>query len=424
MMLVCALTFSSTGAMSVMAADADVSEAYESVVNNAKSSSLSAKGYTINKEASNANVEVTITAKNGYKVYYSTTKKGFSAKKVINSGKSKLLSFSSAASVYIYAAKDSAKFSAKKAKKNADTFSVSEADLLSANVDITDATEAIDNLDSQYAYLLTKINETDEKAQTALDQQALQNIMSRHIMYHCYGYHEEEMNELWVTEDVNRKTASFGNSGGFWAGWDAIWESYVTNHDANWLSAAKSYCESNGIDTSGMTDEEILNTYGGVGQLLLHVITTDIIEISADGKTAKCFWYTPGIVAETGQSTNSIWEMYGVDFVKENGEWKMWHLHMYTDTMGQYGTLDRQNSSAAMHFSGQNIVGNDDDPTETYRMWSADRLVSEMATVLIPTPYDTWSWDDQNFGPSKKQWQTLIASEGWSDILAEWDAAH
>ena len=122
----------------------------------------------------------------------------------------------------------------------------------------------------------------------------------------------------------------------------------------------------------GYHEEEILDTYGGVGQLLLHVITTDIIEIAADGKTAKCFWYTPGIVAETGQ----------------------------------------------------NIVGNDDDPTETYRMWSADRLVSEMATVLIPTEYDTWSWDDQNFGPSKTQWQTLIASEGWSDILAEWDAAH
>jgi hypothetical protein len=26
-----------------------------------------------------------------------------------------------------------------------------------------------------------------------------------------------------------------------------------------------------------------------------------------------------------------LWERYGVDFVNENGSWKIWHLHVYTD---------------------------------------------------------------------------------------------
>ena len=32
-------------------------------------------------------------------------------------------------------------------------------------------------------------------AQRALDQQAIQNVMSRHVMYHCYGLHQEELEQ-------------------------------------------------------------------------------------------------------------------------------------------------------------------------------------------------------------------------------------
>ena len=62
--------------------------------------------------------------------------------------------------------------------------------------------------------------------------------------------------------------------------YDAIWEAYVEGHDSNWLETAKSYAAQQGIDVSGMTDEEILETYGGMGQLLLHVTTTAIIEVA------------------------------------------------------------------------------------------------------------------------------------------------
>ncbi|MCR4842435.1 MAG: nuclear transport factor 2 family protein [Eubacterium sp.] len=431
LMLICTLTFAGAGAVTAQAADSSTDVSATTSTHRIKGSTISAKGYKIYKVASNGTVKVKIKAKKGYKVYYSTKKSGFKKNKVVKSGKKKSISISKASTVYIYTAKKNAKFSAKKAKNNALSYSISTADLNAATSTVTDSSTALSNLQAQYDALQAQIDAAAEDAQRALDQQAIQNIMSRHIMYHCYGYHEEEMNEIWVQEAANQATASFGNSGGYWAGWDSIWESYVTNHTANWLAYAEEYCVDNGIYTQeeidAMTDEELeelVNTYGGVGQLLLHVTTTGIIEIAADGQTAKCFWYSPGIVAESGQDTNSIWEMYGVDFVKEDGVWKIWHLHMYTDTMGSYGSLDRQSSSTPMHFSGQNIVGDDDDPTSTYYMWSADRLVSEMATVLIPTEYDSWSWDDQNFGPTRAQWETLIASEGWSDILAAWDSLH
>lgn len=174
-------------------------------------------------------------------------------------------------------------------------------------------------------------------AQRALDIQAVENLMSRHVLYHCYGEHEAEMKEIWVQEPENQATASFGQNQGYYVGYDAIWEAYVEGHNSSWLETAKSYAARQGIDLTGLTDEEILETYGGMGQLLLHVTTTAIIEVAEDGQTAKGYWYSPGMIAESGQTANSIWEAYGADFIKENGVWKMWHLHMYTDFMCAFG---------------------------------------------------------------------------------------
>lgn len=291
-----------------------------------------------------------------------------------------------------------------------------------------------------------------EMAQRALDQQAIQNVMSRHVMYHCYGLHEDEVVNLWVNEPENRATASFGQNQGFMVGWQAIWDGYVESHSASWLSSAKAYCEEKGIDIEGWSDEEVLDVYGGVGQFLMHFTTTQIIEIAKDGKTAKCFWYSPGMVAETGDAAQSLWEAYCVDMVKEGDEWKIWHLHMYTDFAGSFwidlgGGREMDMSS----FDGESAEGESDDESadsesesaqgaqetanvveggealamqsnaylysKQYTMFSKDRLRSEMELV-IPTPYDSWSFDEPNYGPTREE------LESYGIDLDAWYAAH
>ena len=276
--------------------------------------------------------------------------------------------------------------------------------------------------------------------QRALDVQAVENIMNRHVMYHCYGEHREEMEELWVREPENQATASFGQNQGFMVGYGSIWDGYVEGHDTSWLASAKRYCQNNGIDVSGWTDDQILEVYGGVGQLLLHVTTTAIIEIAADGKTAKGFWYSPGMIAESGQTGNTIWEAYGVDFVKEGDEWKMWHLHMFTDFMGSFyitlGGSGEPNTTArptATAPGGSNEPGNgaQGDMTQVdeflrheylsspqYSEFSKHRLRSEMEVIPIPVPYESWSFDEPNFGPTAAEWQSLGVD------LNAWYAAH
>ena len=287
------------------------------------------------------------------------------------------------------------------------------------------------------------LEEVYSMAQRALDQQAIQNLMSWHVMYHCYGLHREEMEQIWVQEPENQATASFGQNQGFHVGYDSIWQAYVEGHDTSWLTSAKQYCENNGIDISGMTDEEILDQYGGVGQLLLHVTTTAIIEVAEDGQTAKCFWYSPGMIAESGQNANTIWEAYGVDFVKENGKWKMWHLHMFTDFMGSF-YLSLGGSSMGMGGppgpppggGGPGGPGGEQQAwqgeggaqvaSETahdylyspqYQEFSSNRLRSDME-IFLPVAYETWSFDDENYGPTRAEY------EGFGIDLDAWDQAH
>ncbi len=273
------------------------------------------------------------------------------------------------------------------------------------------------------AYTDEEIAKIASDAQRALDIQAVENIMNRHVLYHCYGEHIEEMEEIWVQDPVNQATASFGQNQGYYVGYDAIWEAYAVGHWNNWLSSAKRFCEQNGIDTSAMTDDEIIEAYGGVGQLLLHVTTTAIIEVAEDGKTAKGYWYSPGMIAESGQNANSIWEAYGCDFVKEDGEWKIWHLHMYTDFMCQFGdTFTTSSSGSASGGSGEAggqiaYVGEEGAQElalsalekgdylylTQYTEFSRSRLRQEMEVVPIPMPYESWDFDVANYGPAPEQ---------------------
>ncbi len=79
----------------------------------------------------------------------------------------------------------------------------------------------------------------------------------------------------------------------------------------------------------------------GVGSLELDPLTTPVIEVAADGQTAKGFWYVIGMDTEIGSGgADGAWRrgpMYG-DFVLEDGVWKIWHLLIYTDIFCRPGT--------------------------------------------------------------------------------------
>jgi hypothetical protein len=68
------------------------------------------------------------------------------------------------------------------------------------------------------------------------------------------------------------------------------------------------------------------------GMMALHPTTTPIIVVAGDGQTAKGTWIGTGFVASVrGGEPTCGWEFdkYGIDFIKEDDEWKIWRHHIF-----------------------------------------------------------------------------------------------
>ncbi len=63
------------------------------------------------------------------------------------------------------------------------------------------------------------------------------------------------------------------------------------------------------------------------GFFILHMAVNPYIEIAADGQSAKSHWLSPGAANSPGGSS-WIWGPYYVDYVKEEGNWKIRHSNL------------------------------------------------------------------------------------------------
>lgn len=71
-----------------------------------------------------------------------------------------------------------------------------------------------------------------------------------------------------------------------------------------------------------------------IGHLFLHPLASQYIEVAGDLQTAKGVWLSIGIESASDPKTGRLlpawgWGAYGVDFIKANGDWKIWHFHIY-----------------------------------------------------------------------------------------------
>ncbi len=160
--------------------------------------------------------------------------------------------------------------------------------------------------------------------QKSLDYQEIQNVMSRHAWYYSSGQHQRELDELWA---LNEPDASWGSDEGWWVGKDTLINYYVKFFDTFRAIDLKEFVKNH------PQIEDKPGNYGA-GSLMFHTNSTPVIEIAGDGKTAKGIWYSVGQVTETPggkQSPTYMWERYGVDFIKTDGKWKIWHFMVLTD---------------------------------------------------------------------------------------------
>jgi len=238
----------------------------------------------------------------------------------------------------------------------------------------------------------------EQKVQKALDVQEVTNVMGRHAYYHSVGYHLQELKEIWVKESgTYAATASFGQNHGYWVGIKRIRQVYgemnEKNRKTNLERVSQRY-----PNVKNVKENE------GVGSLIMHTLTTAIIEVAGDGKTAKGMWYSPGQVTEIGKDGKPMamwmWEKYGADFAKEDGKWKLWHIHMYTDFAVTPGKNWTDPAVSGSPFSSGDTVETPPemraDITETtYKEWSPTTVPQ---FIPMPEPYNTFS-ETFSYGP-------------------------
>ena len=96
-----------------------------------------------------------------------------------------------------------------------------------------------------------------------------------------------------------------------------------------------------GVEGVRKLNFEVLKKPDRTGFLVEHDLTTPIIEVAGDGKTAKGLWLSPGLLCARDPKTSEMealwdWVKYEVDFVKEDGKWKIWHFHVYLTFCATY----------------------------------------------------------------------------------------
>ena len=141
--------------------------------------------------------------------------------------------------------------------------------------------------------------ESQKAALRASDIASCKNVMSLHVWYHAAYMNDTELDKIWVKTTPDPVWAQNTN---YWIGMDSIKAYYGPK-----------------------TPRE--QTKGG---FQFHAVDSGVVEIAEDRQTAKGVWYTNGAVGTAG-SLQGMYERYGIDFANENGEWKIWHCHVYTD---------------------------------------------------------------------------------------------
>jgi hypothetical protein len=182
----------------------------------------------------------------------------------------------------------------------------------------TAAVETSTGLAAELDRLRAELAEALKLARKASDRGDIENLFNRYMYLHN-AFEDEQIIPLWVKPGTPGIRARYTNAGQY-----TDYDSVIRYHQ-------------------GRPRPE--------GKLILHYTTTPVIEVAADGKTAKGVWimagnesgltdpevakgspdfmYSPGEVQGKKVWAHWVWCKYAVDFLRQDGEWKIWKFRCY-----------------------------------------------------------------------------------------------
>ena len=217
-------------------------------------------------------------------------------------------------------------------------------------------------------YPLPRLSDED-MIQYVTDIEEVRDLMSLRAYYQAADKRQEELDEIWVSKPMNAAKASYGSNYGYYYGKSEVKRWYVDEHLEKRKAQLKVYCEKQGVEY----DESLL----GAGSMYMCPLSTSIVRIAKDGKSAKGIWYT------IGQKTD----------LQEDGKFKLFHIVEAND----------QNYQAGTAYSA-----------DTYLTPETDQLWREFGNPTIPMNVhdNTYNWAD-NYPPMPEPYDTLTLENSY-----------
>jgi hypothetical protein len=124
------------------------------------------------------------------------------------------------------------------------------------------------------------------------------------------------------------------------------------------------------------------------GFFILHMAVDPYIEIADDGQSARSHWLSPG-ASNSPSASSWIWGPYYVDYVKENGAWKILHSNLAPLFRNPY----QYSWGEAPHHGSVNVSGmlglEPDAPSTLYRPFNEVKAETNIFRNHpdLPKPY-------------------------------------
>lgn len=216
------------------------------------------------------------------------------------------------------------------------------------------------NSDEKIKQLEAQIAELRERVSRQEDIEEIRNLMGKYEVWHV----PNKVTETWKlfamkTPDVSAEIADWG----VYVGPESIKRLYEEVHKVPYA-----------------------------GTMHEHYLTTYVIQVAKDGQTAKGIFFSPGHeswkTSKDERYATWVWGKYGCDFIKEDGEWKIWHLHWYTSFRCDfYKSWQEPMNIPGLEFEQEAHIP-PDKPTTYHKPYGLD--VELDAKPEYPEPYETW----------------------------------
>lgn len=157
------------------------------------------------------------------------------------------------------------------------------------------------------------------------DHRDIQNLMGKFAYHFMLKKEKDIFDTFWSSaEDV-----SLAVNSGYYLGAQSIRKYYDAFHQETLMRTKliqKAF-------PAELGDKDLDEIYG-VGCMDHHPVATHLIEIAADGATAKGLWYCLACfdrLTSAGPLAYWVWTVYAVDYIREGDSWKIWHMQDLED---------------------------------------------------------------------------------------------